>query len=308
MAECPVCLEAFVASSSHSNGPVTGQCGHSICRGFIEKCHAAACEMLLPPIWYLACPYCKAVDVFRADWLVPNWAAIEMIRSSTEARGKDKQIKAIETKKKELVNLLERAERTRKTLKAEIERKGAAEFGVNVKLRAMEYKVKKAPECVYGERKSSATTTVHKKPEIIDLCSDDEDTETPKIVEMGYEVAASGVTKPHQRRHSECNRKSDVAIAPSTDNIQKSRLQYQVTPIAHLTRGHVWNIFKAIYHNKPAPANLPFSIVRVGPTANKLSPPSYEFECTYQLYCAQVHPVYKRFIHTDYSLHFSHCG
>ena len=37
-------------------------------------------------------------------------------------------------------------------------------------------------------------------------------------------------------------------------------------------------IFEALHQSKPAPPNLPFRIVRVGPNGLKLSPPSYEFE------------------------------
>jgi len=60
--------------------------------------------------------------------------------------------------------------------------------------------------------------------------------------------------------------------------IKSSPAHSSTTATRRLCDTDVRSIFEALHHNKPAPENLPFSIVRVGPTGLKLSPPSHEFE------------------------------
>jgi len=243
MMECPICLDDYVASASHSNGPVAGRCGHSFCRGCVEKLHVAACEMFNPRIKNLDCPICKAEKVFRADRLVPNWAAINFIGSATEVEAKDKLIKTLETKKKELVDLLEAAEATTKKLEVEIktkcaeaEQKDAEALELSARLKAMEEQAMTTHERPYGERKSPEMAKGNEELEIIDLCSDDDDHETPKIMEVSDEEAtkireaADGLAELQQRRQSSRNarsnserkRESDTATAPSIEKKRKS--------------------------------------------------------------------------------------
>ena len=125
MSECPICLDDYVASPSHSNGPVVGKCGHSFCRGCVQKLHVAACETFNPRIRNLGCPYCKGEKAFRSDQLVPNWALIHMIEFSNEANEKDKQIEALERKNCELAGRLECADKTTTKLNAKLQAKCA---------------------------------------------------------------------------------------------------------------------------------------------------------------------------------------
>ena len=48
--------------------------------------------------------------------------------------------------------------------------------------------------------------------------------------------------------------------------------------ISRLSFADVRAIFDCLHDNKDVPKHLKFTIVPVGPTRNKLSPPSYEFE------------------------------
>jgi len=51
-----------------------------------------------------------------------------------------------------------------------------------------------------------------------------------------------------------------------------------MTTVRRLADADVRSIFESIHDNKPAPHHLKFTIIPVGPTGLKLSPPSFEFE------------------------------
>jgi hypothetical protein len=52
------------------------------------------------------------------------------------------------------------------------------------------------------------------------------------------------------------------------------------SPSRKLTDADVRSIFECLHHKAPIPPNLKFTIVPVGPSGQKFSPPSHEFEGT----------------------------
>jgi hypothetical protein len=55
------------------------------------------------------------------------------------------------------------------------------------------------------------------------------------------------------------------------------------SPSRKLTDADVRSIFECLHHKAPIPQNLKFTIVPVGPSGQKFSPPSHEFEGTVHL-------------------------
>lgn len=131
---CPSCSKTYVASPTERNGPVSGLCGHTMCRDCIVNLQVETrAKKNRRNIVNLQCPFCNAKKSFRVDRMAPNWPVIDMIKK----KGLSNLDDSVNGTTSKLRNKLQTKCSLLKQKEADLERAQASNVACNKEIRSL---------------------------------------------------------------------------------------------------------------------------------------------------------------------------